>query len=731
MANWDFQLPTTLGIVFGIVCMVVVILAAGLSWRRGHLGWKDAILFGLRILVVGLIAFTLIRPERVTKQKLDRSPELVILTDDTGSMATRDVITDTSIISREEWLQQQMRSEFWKKLDSTYRIHFDKLSAYSKAEEFGPDVIGSNLNEALLAQHDRFKNLRAILVLSDGDWNLGGTPLAAATKHATQQTHIYPIAIGSESFLPDIELVDAKVQAFCILGESVVVPFRIQSRLKGDVRTTVKLLSSRGDLAQKEILLPAGQVVNDQVLWQAESLGEQDLTLSVPVEDEERIKDNNERKFKISVRKELLKVLVVDSYPRWEYRFLRNALVRDPGVEVSCLLLQPKLGLGGGYSYINEFPKGKDEISDFDVIFLGDIGLGKDQLKAEDLKLIKGVVERQGSGLVFLPGFRGKQATLVDSVLEPMIPVELDPAKPKGTSFRTPSQLLLTRLGSDHLLTMLTNSPASNRLLWRNLPGFYWNAPVLRAKPGADVLAVHGSQRNKWGRIPLLVTQPYGNGNVLFMGTDGAWRWRRGVEDTYHYRFWGQVVRWMAHPRHLSHDRGIRVFYTPENPKQGDTVFFQATVFDKNGYPLTEGEVLASIETPNKKKQQVTLNSLQSGWGVYSGDFPVKESGKYRLTVKVPDQGYHLTTEILGAVKTLERIGVPARHSTLRDLARISGGEFANSDGLDSIIEKLRLLPKEETLIRRYPLWSKWWWAAIILILLTIYWTLRKAWGLV
>ena len=27
------------------------------------------------------------------------------------------------------------------------------------------------------------------------------------------------------------------------------------------------------------------------------------------------------------------------------------------------------------------------------------------------------------------------------------------------------------------------------------------------------------------------------------MGSDSAWRWRRGVEDKFHYRFWSQVVR--------------------------------------------------------------------------------------------------------------------------------------------------------------------------------------------
>ena len=78
----------------------------------------------------------------------------------------------------------------------------------------------------------------------------------------------------------------------------------------------------------------------------------------------------------IAIREEKLRVLVVESYPRWEYRYLRNALSRDPGVEVSCLLFHPGLSKpgGGNKDYIKEFPAGLDELSKFDVVFLGDVG---------------------------------------------------------------------------------------------------------------------------------------------------------------------------------------------------------------------------------------------------------------------------------------------------------------------------------------------------------------------
>ncbi len=99
-------------------------------------------------------------------------------------------------------------------------------------------------------------------------------------------------------------------------------------------------------------------------------------------------------------------MLVVESYPRWEYRYLRNALSRDPGVELSCLLFHPGLTKAGGGNkdYIKQFPAGLDELSKFDVVFLGDVGVDDGQLTAEQCRLLKGLVEHQASGLVFMPG---------------------------------------------------------------------------------------------------------------------------------------------------------------------------------------------------------------------------------------------------------------------------------------------------------------------------------------
>ncbi len=124
-------------------------------------------------------------------------------------------------------------------------------------------------------------------------------------------------------------------------AKSVRIPFTVESSLPRDHSAVVTMTSTDGSKVTREIRIAAMGRTTDAVLWKPENVGDYTLTLSIPPHGEERITDNNERLAPIAVREEKLKVLVVESLPRWEYRYLRNALSRDPGVEVSCLLFHP------------------------------------------------------------------------------------------------------------------------------------------------------------------------------------------------------------------------------------------------------------------------------------------------------------------------------------------------------------------------------------------------------
>ena len=78
-----------------------------------------------------------------------------------------------------------------------------------------------------------------------------------------------------------------------------------------------------------------------------------------------------------------------------------------------------------------------------------------------------------------------------------------------------------------------------------------------------------------------------------------------------------------------------------------------------------------------------------------------------------------------------EKLGRPVNRSILTEIASITGGESANINDLEEIIEKISVLPEPNPVELRTLLWSNPWWGGFILLLLVTYWTGRKLVGLV
>ena len=726
--SWVISWPSLLaGLAF-------LIAAAWLSLQQYRRTGARRLIFWLEILrwiIIGLLFLTLLQPELRRLIRPKTQPEIVVLCDRSRSMTTADVLTPTNVLPRTDWLEQQKARRFWQPLETRYTVREEDFStpptnaADSRVEE------GTDINAALESALAGAQNLRAVVLLSDGDWNLGKSPVTAATRYQANNVPIFAVGVGSEKYLPDLALTSVAVPSYGLVGEQVFIPFTICSHLDREVKTRVQLLVGGSEATSKEVTIPANGQIQDAVMWLPQHDGANALTLKFPVEREETRADNNQQIFSIQIRRETLRVLVIDSVPRWEYRFLHNALSRDPNVEVRCLLLHPGMRPGGGRDYLDRFPDSRDKLAPYDVVFLGDVGIGDNELTAEQAEWLKGLVEQQGSGLVFLPGHRGRQVTWADSALENLNPVIFDTTKPNGLTTPMPVPLNLTRIGRSHLLTMLANSEEANALVWQTLPGFNWCAGVERARPGSEVLGVHDSMANQYGRLPLLVTRQAGNGKTLFLGTDSAWKWRRGVEDMYHYRFWGQVVRWMSYQRHRAHEEGFRLSFTPDSPALGETVTFNTTVIDPNGMPLNDGRVTAEITTPKGQVARQTLTPVPGGWGVYRGEFMAEQRGKYGVKLFCEQTQHELRAEldVRGIVR--EEVGRPAQPESLKEIAGITRGRYGTAEELATFVSTLATMPEPEPLEQRVRLWSHPVWGGLLLLLLTAYWVGRKLGGLI
>ena len=439
MSHWSFA-ASTLILLTGVGVMVLSTWLGWSIWQRNGRRGKVGLLELLRFAAVTLLAFTLLRPEFVRLIERTEPPQVAILSDLSGSMLTRDVVSTNEIITRSEWLEEQTGREFWKPLETGSEVVVGAFAAppdlTSTNTVAQPKEIGTDLTAALGAVIEQQKNLKAVLMLTDGDWNLGPSPIGVATRFRDQGIPVYSIVTGQDQPIADLSMEEVSAPAYGLFGEQIAIPYTVQSHLPRDVATEVRLMNGRDIIASKKITLPANGRFRDSIMWYPREVGEFDLRLDIPVEVDEALRDNNSADFHIAVRVVKLSVLVVDSEPRWEYRFLRNALARDPGVDLNCVLLHPKIAPGGGRDYLSSFPGSREMLSRYDVIFLGDVGVGEDQLSEKDAELIKGLIEQQGSGLVFMPGRRGNHLSLMNSELSELMPVILDDEKRRGLVVR-------------------------------------------------------------------------------------------------------------------------------------------------------------------------------------------------------------------------------------------------------------------------------------------------------
>jgi hypothetical protein len=330
-----------------------------------------------------------------------------------------------------------------------------------------------------------------------------------------------------------------------------------------------------------------------------------------------------------------------------------------------------------------------------------------------------------------LPGYLGRQFTLLETALGDLCPVQLDSAQPEGWGSRTPNHFELTEQGQRSLLTKLADTPEENAAVWEGLPGFQWYAPVVRAKAGVEVLCVHQESSNEFGRLPLLATRTFGSGKVLFMGTDGAWRWRKGVEDKYHYRFWGQVVRWMAYQRNMAKGETMRLYYSPEQPLIKQTISLTANVMDTAGGPLAKGDVSARIIAPSGAVETIRFESGDEEWGQYSARATLKEPGKHQVILTCKQTSSTLETSIFVQGALGERPGKASRPDVLEELSRVTQGETIAIENVESVIDKLEALPEPAPSIRRVQLWCHPIVASVLVGLLGLFWIARKYVGLI
>ena len=226
------------------------------------------------------------------------------------------------------------------------------------------------------------------------------------------------------------------------------------------------------------------------------------MTYIVEVEpqDRERRADNNRLVRTIHVRKEKLKVLFVEGYPRYEYRYLKNFLEREETVDLGVVLLSadPEYSEQDLFA-LPTFPASKDDLFQYDVVILGDAD--PSFLSASQMANLREFVTEKGGGMLFVAGEEFNPLAYKGTPLEPLLPIQLAEARnPTAVGNAVAAfRPRLTPEGRASPIFRFGDDEATSIRVWENLPELFWFLEAPRKQPAAFVLAEHPTLRGADG----------------------------------------------------------------------------------------------------------------------------------------------------------------------------------------------------------------------------------------
>lgn len=763
-------------------------IAAGedTDWRLQYaLGWPDWLVVLFAVAAVALVGVLYLRESAAVSRKyrlflatlrlavvamvllmlggleliIDRTslPYLVFLVDDSESMSIQDVdagaapkstdpLKKARLAAVQEWLGTR-QGQALRELTQRHKI---QLYAQSSTSRLIGTYIDAPSIDVMLEDCDALKavgaqsrigtNLRtvlnglrgtppsAVVLITDGV-TTQGEPLAQSGQYAARKNiPVFCVGVGNPGELRDREIRDLLVDETVFVGDLVTFEAKLSSRGGEADKVAVQLIrkDSGEVMDQKDVEIPPdGSATKVELSFRPEEAGSAEYELVVPLAPEEIAKDNNKITRRVEAIKEKIRVLYVESYPRYEFRFLKNLLEREETIELSVLLADsdPEY-LEQDQFAVGYFPTTKEELYEYDVVILGDVATSL--FSAAQLENLREFVRVKGGGLMFIAGPNFSPRTFRDSPLEELLPVELgtsSASESSGEAFRP----RLTVEGRSSPIFRFGRDEAESVAIFNHLPPAYWYAKVERAKPAAQVLAEHPERFADGATLPLVVTQFYGAGRTFYQGFTGTWRWRRYVEDLYLARYWIQSVRLLSRSKLLGKNRLVEVLVDRRVYRRGDPVQVRVRLLDESLATQGDGKILVEVARSDGTKRTMELARRPDSQGVYEGVFGQTEDGDYSARLVAPSVESAETCEFQVTPPPGELDRVRMNEEELRLLAESTGGKYSRIDNADHLLAQLPT-GRKVALHTDAPieLWNKWPVLVLFAGLLAMEWILRK-----
>lgn len=732
----------------------------------------------LRGLAVAFVCFLLFQPAWETTTYRKTQNQVHVLVDDSASMTRQDSYPDAdqerrlaeaagttdlaartraqlvdAVLARTGGLLEQLRGHHEVRLFRVQRKplpirDLGELTARGSRTQLG-DALDLHLAAAAGS------NLDAVVLVSDGRNNAGLDPVEAAAKYAVRGIPVHTVGVGDPEPPKNAWIVGPPGPKEALRQE--VVAFDVTVRAEGlEGRTAIVELHGAREgeperrLVAQSVPLPrAGEAAPVRLNCAFEEAGDWTLRFQVAqLPQESQHDDNSDIRF-LRVSDERIRVLYVEDRPRWEYRYVKNGLIRvDPSIQVQVVLFDANPKFVQEHSDelppLRDIPRTEKELLQYHVVLLGDVPperIAPTEERIRDwLEMLVRFVEF-GGGVGFLYGDQAMPERYRNTPLQDLLPVVLeDPvwlSNPRNAPDRSVPFRPLVDGSPPHEILLLLRDQEMNRRLWEEgLPGLRVFHPVLRAKPGTTTLLRHPRLENRYGKRPIAVVGPHPRGHTFFIATDETWIWRDPYGETYQDAFWRNVVRHLARGRLERRNDLLELTVDKVVLETGDKVRVMLRVHDEELQPAAAAEQSVFLRDEAGAIERRTLRATPGEPGLFQGTFTMADPGAFSFLVfanQNPADAVQAREDVIVRIPDKELADSSLDADTLRRIAEASSSEdargtftfLADAERIAAEFAGRRAFEnREET--RTTTIWDRLWSLLVLVALLGAEWILRK-----
>lgn len=592
---------------------------------------------------------------------------------------------------------------------------------------------GTSITNALkeLSNIDRAAPLSGVVLLSDGLDTSSKRADEALSDLGRYGIPVYPVPMGITD-PDDVSIRNVIIQEVAFAGDKV--PVRVQIRSKGYEKriADVTVLLNDQPVATRSISLLGGIQFEDLFFnVDVQEKGAAKIEVSIAPFADEATAENNQTQRSVRVVNEKINVLCMEGSARWEYRYLRAMLKRDPRINATFIATRATAAMANSSSeYIARFPNKREDAFKYDLVILGDVDAKF--FTPDEFARLEELIRERGGSLLMLCGSRFAPTSYAGTPVESMLPVNFDP-EGKWQVVDDSVHPVLTPEGRSSLVMTLEHEREKNDRVWTRVAPLDRIPPFLSAKPGATVLAEISDSLTRSERYPLVAWHRYGTGKCMVMGTDRLWLLRFKTGDKYHWRAWSQAIQFLTLSRLMGEHKRVRLETDQSIYQSDDQIQLYAHVLDDAYDPINQSgfEVnITRLDAADAPAQSITLRPDLTSPGLYGGYFSPPTSGRYQMLANDADLEISSSTEFQVIDTNDEMASSDMQSTRLQKMADLSGGKYLVATQLSELPNLINRDPHTTTVRTDRSLWDNGWILLLLVSLMGFEWIVRRKYDL-